>query len=256
LLTFFSDLDAMTLGLPRSGLFLLSGSTSVGKTSFALNLVRNIAEYGSKSVDYYTYDSASTELLIRIWSSLTDIESGRISTSRLTADEWQLLGQAISRLELSPLFLSDQRFTSISALADCIRRRVSSECKPSLIVLDDLSRICACTGASPPEMLSWLRDIVDELALRILLIAQSRPLDVKAGQDFPSLLDLPFVDVAQSLCDIIWMIHRDEYWNPDSLERGVARLIFMKHKNGPVGTIMFNFYPQYSKYLLFGDARA
>ena len=252
--TYFPDLDAMTLGLPFPGIFLLAGSTSIGKTSFALNLARNIAHLASKKVIYLSNDCSPSELLGRIWSSMAEIEFGRIATSRLQPEEWYKLGEVINQLEQAPLLFSNKKFGSLKGFSDWLKSIPNqNSSRPALIVLDDLSRICISSCTTKEKMLTTLRSMVEELNLRILLLAQSKPLAINNGQFYPELLDIPCIDIVQSVCDIIWMIHRDEFWNADTSERGLAKLICMKQKNGPVGTIRLHYRPQYSQFTSLED---
>ena len=104
ILTYLADLDALTQGLQRGSLVVLAGCTGMGKTSFVMNLARNISLHSQVPVLYAAYDSPPDALILRMLASLCDVESARIGAGRLSQDEWTQLGDALAKLSAAPLF--------------------------------------------------------------------------------------------------------------------------------------------------------
>jgi replicative DNA helicase len=244
--TGFADLDAMTLGLRRGSLVVLAGSTGMGKTALALNLARNICLRGDVAVHVFALDSCPTVLLQRMLTSLCLVERGRIDSSRLTQEEWSRLGQAMAQLSAAPLFFSGQSISSVAAIRSrCQELAIQSTQPLGLVVIDSLQLL----AGDPAELLKELRLLAAELEACVLLTCQSLPsVELRPG-GVPLLHDLPALAAMQTYPHVIGMLHREEFWNPDTTTRGQAQLVLVKNSDNPVGTLKLRFEPMFSQFL-------
>ena len=244
--TGFSDLDAMTQGLRRGSLVVLAGSTGMGKTALALNLARNVCRWGGVAVHICSLDSSPNALLQRLLSSLCEVEAGRIACSRLTPEEWPRLGEAMAKLSAAPLFFSGQTISSVAAIRSRCQELAAQISQPlGLVVVDSLQLL----GGDPASQLKELRLLAAELEACVLLTCQSLPsVELRPG-GFPLLHDLPALAAMQTYPHVIGMLHREEFWNPDTTTRGQAQLVLVKNSDNPVGTLRFEFEPMFSRFL-------
>jgi len=250
ILTHLWDLDAMTQGLRRGSLVILAGSTGMGKTTFALNLAYNISAYSKVPVVYGGYDSPPQELIYKLLASQSEIESGRIKSSRLTETEWPVLGEAISAVRDLPLFFFDRACSSLQEICSYLLEVEKQAGKPAgVLILDQLQLLPLTKSGSQKdieELIVDLRCLAGNQQICVILLAQANPSAELRHGHLPHLNDLPAISAMQAWAEVIAFLHRDEFWNPDSTKRGEAQLIIAKNRDNPVGTICFDFMPQYS----------
>lgn len=246
LLTGFAGLDAMTQGLRRGSLVVLAGSTGMGKTALALNLARNISLRGEVAVHICALDSSPTTLLQRMVASLCSVEGSRIVSSRLTAEEWPRLGEAMAQLSAAPLFFSGAPISTVATIRACIQELAVQSSPPlGLVVVDGLQLL----GGDPADQLKALRLLAAELGVCVLLTCQSLPsVELRPG-GVPLLHDLPALEAMQTYPHLIGMLHREEFWNPDTSNRDQAQLILFKNSDHPLGTLHLGFQPMFSRFL-------
>ena len=244
--TGFAGLDAMTQGLRRGSLVVLAGSTGMGKTALALNLARNISLRGEVAVHICALDSSPTALLQSMLASLCSVERGRIASSRLTAEEWPRLGEAMAQLSAAPLFFSGAEISTAATIrARCQELAAQSSEPLGLVVIDSLQLL----GGEPAEQLKALRLLAAELQACVLLTCQSWPsVELRPG-GVPLLHDLPALEAMQTYPHVIGMLHREEFWNVGTRKRGQAELMLVKNSDNPLGTLRFGFEPMFSRFL-------
>ena len=209
----FYDLDAMTQGLQRSDLIIVAGRPAMGKTSIVLNLAKNVAQLHDLPVCLFSLEMSKEQLTYRLLSMEVGIEAGRLRTGRLQQEEWPLLGQGINSLGQLPIFIDDKPNSGVLEMRSLCRRLMARELNVPVIALSQLSRgVEARTNKRP--MLSDLRE------------------SGSIEQD----------------ADLVLMIYRDEYYNPETPDRGITEVIVTKHRNGPVGTVKLLFEPQFTRF--------
>jgi replicative DNA helicase len=235
----------MTQGLRRGSLVVLAGSTGMGKTALALNLARNISLRGEVAVHICALDSSPTALLQRMLASLCSVERGRIACSRLTAEEWPRLGEAMAQLSAAPLFFSGAEISTAATIrARCQELAAQSSEPLGLVVIDSLQLL----GGEPAEQLKALRLLAAELQACVLLTCQSFPSVEPRPGGVPLLHDLPALEAMQTYPHVIGMLHREEYWDPCTSKRGQAELMLVKNSDNPLGTLRFGFEPMFSRF--------
>ncbi len=249
----FHDFDAMTQGLRRGDLIAFAGRPSMGKTSLALQFAINIASQ-NLPVCFFGFDMSKEQTAFRILAMESGIEIGRIRTGRLTFEEWQLVYEKNTKLESLPIFVEDKRFITIDEIKTRCRKISMSidEKSLGLIVIDSFhmmeDRSLDDYQIQLKRNTRDLKDLAQELNVPVLITAPiSRGVEERENCR-PMLSDIRDSDALEYYGDIIVMLYRDEYYDPETEDRGIAELIVTKHRNGPVGTVKMLFEPQFGRY--------
>ncbi len=249
----FYDLDAMTQGLQRSDLIIVAGRPAMGKTSIVLNLAKNVAQLHSLPVCIFSLEMSKEQLTYRLLSMEVGIESGRLRTGRLQQDEWPLLGQGIDTLGQLPIFIDDKPNLGVLEMRSLCRRLMAEQGKElGLVVIDYLQLMEGTTPDNRVQELSritrGLKGLAREMKVPVIALSQlSRGVESRTNKR-PMLSDLRESGSIEQDADLVLMIYRDEYYNPETPDRGITELIVTKHRNGPVGTIKLLFEPQFTRF--------
>lgn len=249
----FYDLDAITQGFQRSDLIIVAGRPAMGKTSFVLNIARNIALLHHLPICVFSLEMSKEQLVYRLLSSEVGIESGRLRSGRITTEEWGVLGNAIGNLSELPIYIDDTPDMTVTEMRSKARRLQSEQGgKLGLVLIDYLQLM---EGASPDNRVQELSKITRslkgmarELSAPVMTLSQlSRGVESRTNKR-PMMSDLRESGSIEQDADLILMLYRDEYYNPDSVDRGVAEVIITKHRNGPTGTVKLLFETQFTRF--------
>ena len=255
--TGFYDFDALTQGLNRGDLIVLGGRPAMGKTSISLNIALNIAERNSFPVCIFSLEMSKEQITYRLMSMDSGIESGRLRTGKLQQDEWPVLAESIENIGRRKIYINDKSTISIKEIQDiCQTIKDQSENKRlGLIVIDfvqlmeleqtssDLSRDDELT-----KIAIKLKKLAIELDVPVIVTSQLERQIERRRNKRPMLSDIRETSALEGFADIISMIYRDEYYYPETDDRGITELITCKHRNGPVGTVKLLFEPQFTRF--------
>ena len=253
----FYDFDALTQGLNRGDLIVLGGRPAMGKTSISLNIALNIAERNSLPVCIFSLEMSKEQITYRLMSMDSGIESGRLRTGRLQQDEWPVLAKSIENIGRRKIYINDKSTISIKEIQDiCLTIKDQSKNKKlGLIVIDfmqlmeldqtslDLSRDDELT-----KIAIKLKKLAIELDVPVLVTSQLEREIERRNNKRPMLSDIRDTTALEGFADLITMIYRDEYYEPETEDRGITELITCKHRNGPVGTVKLLFEPQFTRF--------
>jgi len=253
----FYDFDALTQGLNRGDLIVLGGRPAMGKTSISLNIALNIAERNSFPVCIFSLEMSKEQITYRLMSMDSGIESGRLRTGKLQQDEWPVLAESIENIGRRKIYINDKSTISIKEIQDiCQTIKDQSENKRlGLIVIDfvqlmeleqtssDLSRDDELT-----KIAIKLKKLAIELDVPVIVTSQLERQIERRRNKRPMLSDIRETSALEGFADIISMIYRDEYYYPETDDRGITELITCKHRNGPVGTVKLLFEPQFTRF--------
>jgi len=249
----FYDLDALTQGLQRSDLIIVAGRPAMGKTSIVLNIAKNVAQLHNLPVAVFSLEMSKEQLTYRLLSMEVGIESGRLRTGRLQQEEWPLLGKGISSLGALPLYIDDKPNASVLEMRSLCRRLMAQQGKElGLIVIDYLQLMEGSGSDNRVQELSRitraLKGMARELNVPVIALSQlSRGVEARTNKR-PMLSDLRESGSIEQDADLVLMIYRDEYYNPETPDRGITEVIVTKHRNGPVGTCKLLFEPQFTRF--------
>ena len=254
--TSFYDFDAITQGLAPSYVYIIGGRPCMGKTAFTLNIAKNISQIQKLPICFFSLEMSKKMLSYRLLSMETGIESGRLKTGRLTMEEWPILGEAINFISKNDIFFVDKQSIQVSEIRDfCNKVKTKTKKNIGLIVIDNLqlmedkglnSNIAREDELS--KILCDLKNLALSQKVPILITSQlKRELEERTNKR-PILSDLRESDQIENYADLIAFIYRDEYYNPETEERGITEIIVTKQKDGPVGTVKLLFEPQYTRF--------
>lgn len=244
--TGFSDFDRKTAGLQPSDLIIVAGRPAMGKTTFAMNIAENAAIGHGKSVAIFSMEMASLQLVMRLFSSLGQIEQGKLRTGNLDESDWAKLGSAMNLLHKSKIFIDDTPALSPAELR-ARARRLKRRHDIDLLVVDYM-QLMAVPGTREnrateiAEISRSLKTIAKELNVPVVALSQlNRDLEKRTDKR-PVLSDLRESGSIEQDADLIVFIYRDEEYTKEAcVEPGVAEIIIGKHRNGSTGKVKLAF---------------
>jgi len=245
--TGFTDLDRMTSGLQEGDLIVIAGRPSMGKTSLALNIAEHIALVLKMPVAIFSMEMGATQLAMRLMGSVGRLDQQKIRTGRLTNDDWERLSGALGKLNDAPIHIDET--PAMNALEVRARsRRLARQYggKLGAIVVDYLQLMQAVSDGENrateiSEISRSMKALAKELKVPVLALSQlNRSLEQRPNKR-PVMSDLRESGAIEQDADVILFIYRDEVYNPDTQEKGVAEIIIGKQRNGPIGMVRLAF---------------
>ena len=250
----FPDLDQVTAGFQPGNLIILAARPSMGKSALGLALAANAAVKAGIPTAFFSLEMSTQEIAQRLMCLDSRVDSHKIRTGQLSADDWPRLSAACARLEQAPLYTDDTPGLSLLELrsrAQTLKRR---EPELGLIVVDYLQLMTA--GGSVESRLQevsavsrGLKALAKDLDLPVLALSQlSRAVEQRTDKR-PVLSDLRESGSIEQDADLVMFIYRDEYYSGEESEhQGIAELHIAKHRNGPTDTIQLAFTKKYAKF--------
>ncbi|MCZ2723279.1 replicative DNA helicase [Marinomonas sp. 15G1-11] len=251
--TGFTDLDAMTSGLQKSDLIIVAGRPSMGKTTFAMNLVENATMITDLPVVVFSLEMPSEQLMMRMLSSLGKIDQTRMRSGQLQQEDWDKLMSAVKMLKDRKLFIDDTAGISPTEMRSRIRRIARDNGGVALIMIDYL-QLMQIPGFSEgrtneiSEISRSLKAIAKEMECPVIALSQlNRSLENRPNKR-PVNSDLRESGAIEQDADIISFVYRDEVYNEDTPYKGIAEIIIGKQRNGPIGTCRLSFVGKYTRF--------
>ena len=249
--TGFTDLDKLTSGLQASDLIIIAGRPSMGKTSFALDIARFAAMKRRVPTAIFSLEMSKEQLGIRLLCSDARISSQKLRTGFLKTTDWPNLTAAAGRISDSPIFIDDS--PQLSTLDVRARsRRLKSEHDIGLIIIDYLQLMHGHSAESRQleisEISRGLKGLAKELDVPIIALSQlSRAVESRPDKR-PLLSDLRESGSIEQDADVVAFIYRDEFYNKESPDAGIAEILIRKQRNGPIGDIRLAFIGDYTRF--------
>lgn len=251
--TGFTDLDELTAGLQTSDLIVIAARPSMGKTTFAINICEHIMFNSDKPVLVFSLEMPVDQIMMRILSSQGRIDQNKMRTGRLTEDDWSRLFGAMSEIkDKGNLFIDDSSsITPIELRAKA--RRIAKDHGLSAIMVDYLQLMRSSSAIENrnleiSEISRSLKALAKELQVPVIALSQlNRSLEQRANKK-PQNSDLRESGSIEQDADLIMFIYRDEVYNENSSQKGVAEIIIGKQRNGPIGSVKLTFMGQYSRF--------
>ncbi len=246
--TGFYDLDRMTSGLQAGDLVVLAARPSMGKTAFAINIAEHVALNEGLPVAVFSMEMGAAQLAVRVVGSIGRIDQGHLRTGKLTDEEWPRLTDAIERLRTVSLHIDETPGLTPSELRANARRLARKCGKLGLIVVDYLQLMSGSSGGDGDnratelgEISRGLKMLAKELQCPVIALSQlNRGVEQRTDKR-PMMSDLRESGAIEQDADIIMFIYRDDYYNKDSKDPGVAEIIIGKQRNGPTGAVRLTF---------------
>ncbi|MGJ0606139.1 replicative DNA helicase [Cylindrospermopsis raciborskii] len=239
------------LTIPHTHNFI-ANDICVHNTAFCLNLAHNIAVGYKLPVAVFSLEMSKEQLVQRLLASEAQIETGYLRSGRISQTQWEPLSRAISLLSEMPVFIDDTPNITITQMRSQARKlQAQQNSKLGLIVIDYL-QLMEGAGDNRVQELSKitrsLKGLARELSVPIIALSQlSRSVEARTNKR-PMLSDLRESGSIEQDADLVIMLYREEYYAPDTPDRGIAEVIIAKHRNGPTGTVKLLFDPQFTKF--------
>jgi len=249
MMTGFHELDSMIGGLNRSNLVIVAGRTSMGKSAFVASLARNLAP--DQKVALFSLEMSSGQIARRMLSAETSISSNRLRDAQIGDLGWQEIGSGLSALVDLPIYINDSSNISVNHIRSQVRKLKSQQGSVGVVMIDYLHLMMNGSSEETRELGKITRELkrlARELDVCIVLLSQLNR-SVESRQDKrPTKPDLRQSGSIEEDADVILMLYRDEYYNPDSSDRGIAEVIVAKNRHGATGTINLLFEGEYSRF--------
>ena len=255
--TGFYDFDRMTSGLQPGDLVVLAARPSMGKTALAINIAEHVALNEGLPVAVFSMEMGASQLAIRIVGSIGRIDQTRLRTGKLNPDEWPRLTESIEKLRTVSLHIDETPGLTPSELR-ANARRLARQCgKLGLIVVDYLQLMSGSTSEGENrateigEISRGLKMLAKELQCPVIALSQLNRSVEQRTDKRPMMSDLRESGAIEQDADVIMFIYRDDYYNKESKEPGVAEVIIGKQRNGPTGTVKLTFLKAITKFESF-----
>ena len=263
--TGFYDLDVMTQGFKPGHLIIVAGRPSMGKSAFAANVALNIAKTHHLDADQnlpvavFSLEMSGGEVARRLLSAEARIDSSQLGSGRLQSDDWEPLGHASARLSELPLSIDESECIGIHHIRSQSRKfKAENNNRLGLIVIDYLHLMLDGDDDEVKELGRITRAskrLARELNVPVVLLSQlSRGVENRAEKR-PLMSDLRQSGAIEQDADLILMLYRDSYYNPDTPDRGIAEVIVAKNRGGQTGTVKLLFEPQFTQFKNLATAR-
>jgi replicative DNA helicase len=249
----FRDLDRLTSGFQPGNLIIVAARPSMGKSGLGLCMAANLAVRAEVPVAMFTLEMSKAEVTQRLMCSEAKVESQRLRTGKLGADDWPRLTAACDRLAKAPIYVDDQGSITMMEIRSKARRLKSRESSLGLIIVDYLQLMTSGSNVESrvqevSQISRSLKVLARDLDVPILAMSQlSRAVEQRHDKR-PILSDLRESGSIEQDADLVMFIYRDEYYNDESDQQGIAEVHLAKHRNGPTDTVKLSFLKRYAKF--------
>jgi replicative DNA helicase len=249
----FRDLDRLTSGFQPGNLIIVAARPSMGKSGLGLCMAANLAVRAEVPTALFTLEMSKSEVTQRLMCSEAKVESQRLRTGKLGADDWPRLTAACDRLAKAPIYVDDQGSITMMEIRSKARRLKSREPNLGLIVVDYLQLMTSGSNVESrvqevSQISRSLKILARDLDVPILAMSQlSRAVEQRHDKR-PILSDLRESGSIEQDADLVMFIYRDEYYNDESDQQGIAEVHLAKHRNGPTDTVKLSFLKRYAKF--------
>lgn len=250
--TGFTDLDERTSGLQGGALVIVAARPAMGKTTFSMNMAENALIRTGKPVLVFSMEMPAEQIVMRMLASLGRIDMSRVTSGKLEEDDWPRFSSAVSLLAEQKLFIDDSAGLSPTELRARARRVARDQGDLGLIMVDYL-QLMRVPGAENrvneiSEISRSLKGLAKEMNCPVVALSQlNRGLEQRPNKR-PIMSDLRESGAIEQDADIIMFIYRDEVYNEDSEDKGIAEIIIGKQRNGPIGTVRLAFLGRYTRF--------
>ncbi len=241
----FIDLDRKLNGFHKSDLIIVAGRPSMGKTALCLNIAHYVAVRKKIPVAFFSLEMSKEQLGFRLLSQETGIPSNVLRNGLIAREQWGKITEAAGVLSEGKLFIDDTPAMSILEIRSKARRLKSQE-DIQLIIVDYLQLIRGFEDRDSrereiSEISRFLKNLARELNIPVIALSQlNRAVEQRANKR-PQLSDLRESGAIEQDADVIIFIYRDEVYNKETKDKGIAEIIIGKHRNGPTGTVLLKF---------------
>lgn len=247
----FPELDGKTSGFQKGDMILIAARPSMGKTTFALNLAQHAALREGKSVVIFSLEMSKEQLAYKLLCSEANVDMLSLRNGNLEDKDWENIARAAGPLAGAKIYIDDTAGISIMEMrSKC--RRIKIEHGIDMILIDYLQLM---SGTNPKsreqeiaEISRSIKALAKEMQCPVIALSQLSRAPEQRTDHRPMLSDLRESGSIEQDADVAMFLYRDEYYNKESEDKGVAECIIAKQRNGPTGTVKLAWLGQYSKF--------
>ena len=251
--TGFSDLDAKTTGFQAGDLVIIAGRPGMGKTSFALNMMRNAAIDANKKIGFFSLEMANNQLAMRLLCAEARVDSNLVRSGTLPKSQYRNLSLAVGPLSKAEIHLDDTPALSILELR-AKARRIKNDIDIDMIIVDYLQLMQGPKGVESRQqeiatISRSMKALAKELDIPIVALSQlSRAVEQRTGSKRPQLSDLRESGAIEQDADVVLFLFRPWVYSRDDEDEGKAEIIIAKQRNGPTGIIEATYINRYTRF--------
>jgi len=253
--TNFVDLDKMTSGLHKTDLVLIAARPGMGKTSLALNIAQNVAYRSNQHVVIFSLEMSKEQIANRIWCSEAKIPSMKLRAFDINENDWVKMLNALELIAKCNIYIDDSASITPSEIRAKCKRLKDQKKELGLVIIDYIQLMQSGLQSKSQNRQQEISDIsrslkilAKDLDVPVIALSQlSRAPEVRAGNR-PSLSDLRDSGAIEQDADIVMLLYREDYYNEDCENPGIAECIIAKHRNGPTGVINLKWLAEYTKF--------
>ncbi|MFL5968634.1 MAG: replicative DNA helicase, partial [Gaiellaceae bacterium] len=249
----YRDLDRLTSGFQPGNLVIIAARPSMGKSALGLCMAANLAVRSETPCALFTLEMSKQEVTQRLMCSEAKVDSQRLRTGKLAPEDWSRLTAACDKLAKAPLYVDDTGSISMMEIRSKARRLKTKEPNLGLVIVDYLQLMTSGgTVENRVQEVSQisraLKVLARDLDVPILAMSQlSRAVEQRHDKR-PILSDLRESGSIEQDADLVMFVYRDEYYNEETDQQGLAEIILSKHRNGPTGVERLSFLKRYAKF--------
>jgi replicative DNA helicase len=250
--TGFTDLDAKTSGFQSGDMVLIAARPSMGKTTFALNIVEHAALRENKSVVVFSLEMSKEQLAYKLLCSEANVDMLKLRTGALEDKDWENIAMAAGPLSKAKIYIDDTAGVTVMEMrSKC--RRLKIEYGIDLIVIDYLQLMSGGAGSDNrqqevSEISRSIKALAKEMECPVIALSQLSRAPEQRADHRPMLSDLRESGSIEQDADIVMFLYRDEYYNKETEDKNIGECIMAKQRNGPVGTVRLAWLGQFSKF--------
>jgi replicative DNA helicase len=247
----FYDLDSLTQGFQKSDLIIIAGRPSMGKTALCLNIATNNLKKTKLPLLFFSLEMSKEQLIYRLLASETRINSTRLRSGNIKKAEWEILNTVIKKFSRLPFFIDDTPNIGIQDIKAKLKKIRLEQQKLGLVVIDYLQLMETQSKTNNrvqelSQITRGLKNLAREFNVPIIVLSQlSRNVESRVNKR-PILSDLRESGSIEQDADLVLMLYRDDYYNPETEEPNITELILTKHRNGPIGLVKLLFESEFT----------
>ena len=243
--TGFYELDNYLSGLQNSDLVILAARPSMGKSSLALDIAKNVALKENKPIGFFSLEMSNDQLVDRMISSEANVDAWKIRQGTLSSsgenNDFIKIQHALGTLSDAPIFINDTSSITVLQMR-AMARRLKSQHGLGLIVIDYLQLIEPSNKnigsvQQITEISRQLKGLARELNVPVLALSQLSRAVEQRTPSIPKLSDLRDSGSIEQDADVVLFIYREEVYRKETPKKGIAEIIIAKHRNGPIGKL-------------------
>ncbi|PRR81413.1 Replicative DNA helicase [Clostridium vincentii] len=245
------DLDSMTSGFQKGDMVLIAARPSMGKTTFALNIAEHAALREGKSVVIFSLEMSKEQLAYKLLCSEANVDMHKLRTGTLEDRDWENIARATGPLSKAKIYIDDSAGVSVMEMrSKC--RRLKMEYGIDLILIDYLQLMSGSNTESRQQEVSEIsrsiKGLAKEMECPIIALSQLSRAPEQRADHRPMLSDLRESGSIEQDADVVMFLYRDEYYDAETEDKGIAECIISKQRNGPVGSIKMAWLAEFSKF--------